>query len=548
MTFVEYKQQLLEYLNHEKEIHEEEINTNKSLSDNEKIEAGLLIKSVIVEKENCLEYILSVSENETKMRPGDKVTLIGKNNHKISCTIIENGMSFIILKANERLYIGNTYRLEVDEYITLDPLIKLIKKIELGLPGSDFIEILAGLRQPEKEGFLPIENKIAFEDNLNESQRLSCESIVKCPSFFCIQGPPGTGKTEVLSTIAKIFSADNCQVLVLAKTHQAVNNALNSISCKIPNAYVYKIGENLKSNDLLDHVKNFQTYDYYIQDQKKRNGGKTDIIGMTLQSAIINIGLRHKSFLPYIILIDEASQIPLVEAACIGTFGAATIVFIGDEKQMPPIYNEKQINDQLSKSIFEYLCEYYPAFKQMLNITYRMNEEITDYVSSRFYEHKLIVSDVSKNRHLILNAQNEDQRINYLLSSSKSILNINVSKEMHEDENDEEALFISNLVREAIKDGLSPKDIAIITPFRRQVRCIREYVIKSISCELPLIDTVERLQGQDVDLIIVSCTTTSPEYFRRNETFLTSPNRWNVMISRAKKKVIIVGTNYSSYF
>lgn len=403
--------------------------------------------------------------------------------------------------------------------------------------------MLAGIRQPVAEGLLPLDNVGSLPVRLNESQKTACEKIVKCPSIFCIQGPPGTGKTDVLSTIANIFTSNDCQVLVLAKTHQAVNNALNKIGNIYSDNHIFKIGEELKSLDLSSNVTNFSTYNGYINYQKKTKHGSNDILGMTLQSAIVNLGLRHEGFLPYVILVDEAGQIPLTEAACIGAFGAATIVFIGDEKQMPPIYHEKQIADPLSISIFEFLCKKFPDFKQMLDITYRMNEEITQYVSSHYYDNKLRASDFSKNRVLQLNPNNKDSRINDLLSSKPSISRINVSKDEHEDENEEEAAFITELVREALADGMSSKDIAIITPFRRQVLRIREYIRNSIDGEIPLIDTVERLQGQDVDMIIISCTTTSAEYYRKNISFLTNPNRWNVMLSRAKKKVIIIGNN-----
>lgn len=541
ITFPDFKQQLLDYLQQEKNLYEEDIKSNNELPDAQKVDVGLLIRSVTIDEEDGFEYVLTTSENETKLRSGDRVTLVDSCKKKVLCRIIENGTSKIIVEASQHLKVHETYRLEVSEFIYLDPLIKLIEKIDLGLPGSDFLEILAGIRDPKKDGLLPIDTKEPFPDSMNNSQLIACTEVVKCPSIFCIQGPPGTGKTDVLSTIAKLFASDECQVLVLSKTHQAVNNALNKIASKMSGGHVFKIGEELKSQDLTEKVLNFQTYAGYIKDRKHRKKCESDIVGMTLRSATVNLGLMHKGFLPYLVLVDEAGQIPLVEAACIGTFGAATIVFIGDEKQMLPIYHEKQVDDPLSISIFEYLCQLYPDFKQMLNVTYRMNEEITHYVSSQYYEGKLIASDYSKDRHLDLSPSNEDPRINELLTSKRSIIDINVSTGIYKDENEEEALFIANLIKEAIESGMSPNDIAVITPFRRQVRCIREHIINSLACELPLVDTVERLQGQDVDLIIISCATTDRRFYLQNKEFLTNSNRWNVMISRAKKKVIIIG-------
>ena len=86
--------------------------------------------------------------------------------------------------------------------------------------------------------------------------------------------------------------------------------------------------------------------------------------------------------------------------------------------------------------------------------------------------------------------------------------------------------------------------LAVVTPFRRQVKALREEIALALDgAELPLIDTVERLQGQDVDLVIISFAVSSPAYFSASRAFLFNPNRLNVMISRAKKKVIVLASS-----
>lgn len=110
--------------------------------------------------------------------------------------------------------------------------------------------------------------------------------------------------------------------------------------------------------------------------------------------------------------------------------------------------------------------------------------------------------------------------------------------------NEEEADYISKIIKAAVDSGMSIDNMAVIMPYRRQVKTIREYLHKDEylgpDAKQPLIDTVERLQGQDVDLIIISTCVTDPVYFNANRGFLTNPNRLNVMFSRAKKKVIFL--------
>jgi superfamily I DNA and/or RNA helicase len=93
-----------------------------------------------------------------------------------------------------------------------------------------------------------------------------------------------------------------------------------------------------------------------------------------------------------------------------------------------------------------------------------------------------------------------------------------------------------------MQHGMNPKDIAIVTPFRKQVNAIR-YAFKYLDytdAERPLVDTVERLQGQDVEMIVLSFSVTEPSYYQKVKSFLLNRNRLNVMISRAKTKVVIL--------
>ena len=88
--------------------------------------------------------------------------------------------------------------------------------------------------------------------------------------------------------------------------------------------------------------------------------------------------------------------------------------------------------------------------------------------------------------------------------------------------------------------GLRKTDIAIVTPYRKQVSLIRSMTRNIVSeDDMPLIDTVERLQGQDVDCVIISFAKTSAS----NVDFIFDRNRLNVMISRAKRKVLFITSN-----
>lgn len=546
-----YKNAILDYLRAEKAAYENDIESHKSLSDEEKEEIGLLIRNAKITSRKGNEIVFSVAVNNTKLRPGDKVVLMDEESlSHYNAAVIENGFEEIELSCNSLLNEESTFSVKIFEQVFLDTIITLTESIEDGAPGSAFLELLSGSESPMLEGLGGFSIARPNYGNLNDDQIKICEAVLKRPSLYCIQGPPGTGKTDVLASIAIQFSKKGKDVLIISNTHQAVNNALNKITTKTVTLPLVKIGEELKAQELDGHIMVAKSYHSYLEYRKtlKRKPKEGSVVGMTLHAAVINLGLRQSGFKPSVVLVDEAGQMPFAEAACIGSFGCGSIVFIGDDKQMPPIFHESLKNDEFSKSIFSYICEKYPHLKGKLSVTYRMNKEITEYVSKHYYEpfgEVLIASDYSKDRKLVMNSIYPDQRIKDVLNTDKSIHFLNVSKDnTWEDYNVEEAQFIATMIREAISCGLETEEVAVITPYRKQVRTIRECVKAALDGDdLPLIDTVERLQGQDVTMILVSFCVTSPKYYKANEEFLLSPNRLNVMISRAKQKVVIFGTD-----
>jgi len=84
-----------------------------------------------------------------------------------------------------------------------------------------------------------------------------------------------------------------------------------------------------------------------------------------------------------------------------------------------------------------------------------------------------------------------------------------------------------------------------VTPFRRQAALIRNRRQAQLpaGARLPIIDTVERVQGLTVELVVVSLCASEPNYVASVLPFLCSPNRLNVAISRARTKVVLVASS-----
>ncbi len=109
-----------------------------------------------------------------------------------------------------------------------------------------------------------------------------------------------------------------------------------------------------------------------------------------------------------------------------------------------------------------------------------------------------------------------------------------------------EALLVTDLVEDLlVRQRIDPREVAVLTPYRAQIRAIRTLVETRLRAarSLPLlIDTVERMQGQEREVVIVSLACSEPEYAAREAAFFFSPNRLNVMLTRARTKLVIVAS------
>ena len=537
----QFKQSLLKYLFVEKTFEDEDAEKQKMMSDEEKIENDLLLVGATVVSQDEKIYELNVPDNYSKLRVGDKVTL--NDIHLASsfdATITDVFFDTITVMCDKQLDISSSFTIEQKSPQLINTLISCLEGIYSGIPGAAFLRLLSGEEPFEKEDFLKVNvddipNFDKIKELMNAEQLNAVSNMLEYPPVHVLQGPPGTGKTLVLAATAIASAHMNREVVVIANTHHAVNNALKKIKSIDKKSTVIKVGSLLKAEELDDTVIKFSTfkeyYEFSYKNRKKKRSGH--IIGLTIWGALTYLGLRHHAhFRPYHALIDEASLMPLSLATILGKTAPSVCLF-GDSRQMQPIFRSELEQNIMSKSILDYCAENIEGVTvDVLHTTYRMNNEITECVSKAFYEPygiRLVSSEISS-----------ENRLEYH-GNSESLQWINIETECeYLEENREEAECVSNIVKELLSIGLNHNDIAVVTPFRKQVSLIRS-MTRNIVAEddMPLIDTVERLQGQDVDCVIISFVKTSAS----NVDFIFNPNRLNVMISRAKRKVFIITSN-----
>lgn len=548
--FEVFKEKLLAYLHAEQDMEKEDIEATKQMSREEKIEANMMLANLTVAQSSDNTYIFNAPNNYSKLRSGDKIVLKSNGEGKgVKAIVVDTSVETVTVQAEKEIDESAIYDLEEESPNLLNALIGCLEGILPATPGAAFLRMLAKEEPVEAESFLRLvpEEIAGFENtfsSLNKEQQAAVRSMLEFYPIHVLQGPPGTGKTRVLAATAIAASLKNREVVIIANTHQAVNNALLKIRKTNKKVPLFKIGELLKAEDLGDDIHKFQKFaeynDYSRENRRKKKMGY--VIGMTIWGAISSLGLRtHSHFRPYLALVDEASLMPLTYASILGKC-SSSVCFFGDSRQMPPIFRPELEENTLSTSILDYCAANVEGIPiSILPVTHRMNSEITALVSKAFYEpHGIILHSAEKISGNRFNSTYFEQK-----GKNESIVfwNAEASSPNCLEENEGEADAVIEIVKALLQEGKQANSIAVITPFRKQVRLLRSKAHEEINTRnLPLIDTVERLQGQDVDCIILSFASSDKNYIEKVRGFLFNPNRLNVMISRAKTKVVIIAS------
>ena len=398
-----------------------------------------------------------------------------------------------------------------------------------------------------------------------------------------IQGPPGTGKTHLLAwiLISLIMQAHEfkkpLRIGVSALTHQAIDTVLKKVTGLV-NQYLPGIfpGNCIKWGQ----ARQFEKIDADERIDEKshkdmtveflNNADDADdilnrpwlILGATGYGFYNLFDSKDKEFPRALdwIVFDEASQVPVPQALLSLIYNRGNFLFLGDVNQLPPIvlgdYGEDFKESSglfLNQSILANFLDMYPQSHQVtLDITYRMNKEICAFPGRIWYQSMLHPASANAHARLALNKplheSTEDSGVFYqydrILDPEKPVVLVLTDHQGCFQQSDMEAGLMAALAhRLIITYGILPDQMALISPHRAQNNAIIKRLGKMLGddhLQLPLVDTIERVQGAERDIIIFGITSSDPDHLLSE--FLNSPNRLNVAMTRAKTKLIVIGS------
>ena len=381
---------------------------------------------------------------------------------------------------------------------------------------------------------------IALDEGLNAAQAEAVGKILAADQVACIQGPPGTGKTRVLGLAVRLLVERGERVLVTSHTHMAINNALNKIASH--GVRVAKIGRLTQANGLEPGVSLADSFAEWHG--RPQDGGY--VVGAT-PFATCTYRLENCEF--DTVVFDEASQVTL-PLALMAMRRGARFVFIGDQKQLPPVLLARSILDDIPGSIFAKLTAH-NVDSVMLTDTYRLNRELAAWPSKAFYHGRLRPAGPNRERKLSLRPREDGDPFDAALCDVASLVFIPTLDDTARSRNHEDAQLVAGLCAAAIQGGLAPHEIGIVTPFRAHGRTVRNALVDAFgwhTARAIVADTVERMQGQERELIILSLAAGDMRFLAAVAEFFFQPERLNVSVTRAMTKLVIIGPELGPEF
>lgn len=433
--------------------------------------------------------------------------------------------------------------------------------------------------------------KATFDDSfkfeslttLNAAQNNAVEKIISAQQLAIVHGPPGTGKTTTLvHAIKALVELGEKQILVTAPSNTAVDLLSERLSAagvrvvRIGNPV--RVGETIQSLTLEYKIQNSESFKQIKQLKKqaaeykdmaykyKRSFGRDEreqrklllkeaasvyeqmnnlesyIVTSALNSAQViattlvgtqNYQIRDRKY--GVVVIDEAGQ--AIEPGCwIPILKGEKIILAGDHLQLPPtVKSGGQVKKELEFTLMEKLVQSQPHAVTLLNMQYRMHQDIMKFSGMQFYDDALIANEMVANRKLIV----DKAVFNFVDTAGCGFEEIRESTAISNPE--EAVLLIKHLTQslEQIQDA-TQRDIAIISPYKQQVKYLEELLLENseLAPYSIKVNTIDGFQGQEKDIVYISLVRSNTD---GTIGFLHELRRMNVAMTRARQLLVIVG-------
>nr|WGG62726.1 MOV10 [Lateolabrax japonicus] len=396
------------------------------------------------------------------------------------------------------------------------------------------------------------------------------------PAPYLVFGPPGTGKTVTLVEAIKQIEKTqaSCHILACAPSNSAADLLCKKILDHVDEHKVYRMYASSRDPKYVpDELKACSNLvgECYVYPAKEKLMEYRIMVTTLLTAGRLVTGSIPAGHFTHV-FVDEAGH--AVETECLvplaGLLDAESgqVVLAGDPKQLGPILRSPfALKYGMGVSLLERLMTDFALYRKdegvfnncfvtkLLN-NYRSHPAILEIPNELFYDRELQVSADEILRNSYCNWEHLPKKgfpvifhgvtgIDEREASSPSFFNVAEVEVLMD--------YVKKLLQTHGKRGLatiSPRDIGIIAPYRKQVQKIRKALGKvekdlKMDMEGLKVGSVEEFQGQERRVIMVSTVRSSPNYVEIDQQFnlgfVKNEKRFNVAVTRAKALLIVVG-------
>jgi uncharacterized protein len=355
-------------------------------------------------------------------------------------------------------------------------------------------------------------------------------------SYVAVQGPPGTGKTFVGSHVVACLVRDHgFRVGVVAQSHAVVEHMLDRIiEAGVPRAQVAKAPKSTASGDAAEPSFTVIPKNGMAAFIGEQQGGF--VVGGTAWD-FSHTGRVARRGLD-LLVIDEAGQFSLASTVAVSA-SAQRLLLLGDPQQLPQV-SQGTHPEPVDTSALGWIMDGAAVIPSdrgfFLAQTRRMRPEVAEPVSQLSYEGRLEAYEDTVRRRLD--------------GVPAGVVPVPLGHTGNATQSPEEAAVVVDLVRDLVgrpwisgadvpARPLQPADIIVVTPYNAQQMLVEEALVAAGLEEVP-VGTVDRFQGQEAAVAIVSLAASSGRDAPRGLEFLLLQNRLNVAVSRAMHTAYVV--------
>ena len=362
-------------------------------------------------------------------------------------------------------------------------------------------------------------------------------------STLAVQGPPGTGKTYLAARVIRaLVERQGWHIGVVAQSHRVVENVLKGVvSAGLDPAQVGKVpqGGRLQDGDADPGFTVLRANGHEAFVRGHRGGGRGSVIGGTAWDFANDTRVPRHSL--DLLVIDEAGQFSLAPTIAAAA-SAQRLLLLGDPQQLPQV-SQGSHPEPVDTSALGWLLGEHETIPEgagyFLAETRRMRPELAEVVSELSYDNRLHAHPTASLREVrgFSEAGLFWHPVSHFGNSTSSI---------------EEASEVVGIVRRALGGSLyepgerprpmGQQDVIVVAAYNAQVECLSEALAEA-GLEEVRVGTVDKFQGQEAAVAIVSLAASSGDDVPRGLDFLLMRNRLNVAISRAQWSAHLVSSD-----